>query len=103
MFLMIILSSLSAAEIEDKIYINENQLSHDYDRFYILVGDNVWIETNALNRDEFGLFTFSANVASIENSPINAEYVKKWRCPHCNKHWPLGTACQNLDCPSRYK
>jgi hypothetical protein len=99
---LVFLSPLSAMKFDDKMYLNEDEVKTSYDRFHIHIGENVWIETNALNRDQFGLFTFNSNIASIENSPLNAEYVKKWRCPHCNKYWPIGIRCQNTDCPSKY-
>lgn len=101
---LIFLSTASALELEDKMYINENQLKSSYDRFHIHLGENVWIETTALNRDEQGLFTFETNIITEANSKsFNDEYVKKWQCPYCHKFWPYGSACQNTGCPSRFK
>lgn len=100
--LSLLLSSF-AIGVEDKIYLNEDDVKATYDRFYIHQGDNIWLETNALHRDSSGLFTFQTNLTTQSSKGLNAEYVKKWRCPYCNRYWPIGQACQNPDCPSKYK
>lgn len=97
------LATISATNNDEKIYIDDTEVNSTFDHFQIHTGNNVWIETNSLYRDEFGLFTFHTNISSMQNSTSpNAEYVKKWKCPYCYKYWPIGTKCQNSDCPSKY-
>lgn len=43
---------------------------------------------------ESGIFTYNDK---------NVEYQKTWKCPYCYQLWPVGTACQNKHCPSKYK
>lgn len=95
---LLLLTSLSA--IDNKIYIDEEELKSSQDAFYIHLGNNVWLETNTLHRDGTGLYTFNTSITS-SNSP-RTEYVKKWRCPYCHHYWPIGQKCQNSDCPSKY-
>ncbi len=85
---------------EDRVYINSEDLSMDHDAFRIHIGHNIWIETSALQRDKTGLFTFEGNI--LRNSYEEA-YQKTWKCPYCYNFWPVGTPCQNPDCPSKYK
>ena len=83
----------------DRIYIDCDELDSSEDRFRIHMGQNIWMETSTIHRDTTGVYTFESN---IERSPTS-EYVKTWKCPYCFRFWPLGTACQNRECPSKYQ
>src|SRR5688500_8893152 len=86
--LLLLASAVNA--LEDKIYINDEDIKATYDKFYIHQGDNIWLETNSLHRDSSGLFTLQTNLSILQNKGPNVEYVKKWRCPYCNHYWPIG-------------
>ena len=98
MTMMICAFSLSASE---KIYIDDDQLEHKHDCFHIHQGHNVWLETKTVHRDSTGLFAFETSLLRSKN--LTSEYKKTWKCPYCYRYWPIGTACQNNDCPSRFK
>ena len=99
---LIAISNISFAS--EKIYINEDDLDHKHESFHIHMGHNVWIETDTIHRDDSGLYTFENRlVRSKSLNGVKTEYKKKWKCPYCYIYWPLGTACQNEDCPSKYK
>ena len=87
---------------ESRMYIDSNELDMSHDKFHIHLGHNVWIETNAMSRDESGLYTLESNILNKSNSP-RADQQRTWKCPYCYYYWPIGTACQNASCPSRYK
>ena len=96
---LFILSNVNAT---DKMYIDKNDLDDSQDTFHIHIGENVWIETNTVHRDTSGLYTFEKDVKrDLREKSI--EYKKKWKCPYCSMYWPIGTACQNKECPSKYK
>lgn len=87
--------SLGAIE---KMYINIDDLDTTNHSFKIHVGKNRWIQTNAIHTDSRGVYTFESDVRSID-----CAWVKEWRCPYCNQYWPIGTACQDSECPSKYR
>ena len=95
---LLIFGSLSA---DSKMYINEEDLDQRESSFKIHTGGNVWIETNVLYRDSSGLYTFESRI--LRDKEYRDDYQKRWKCPYCYQYWPIGTACQNKDCPSRYK
>jgi hypothetical protein len=92
------ISSISASE---KIYIDDDSLEHKQDCFHIHQGHNLWLETRTVHRDSRGLFTFEGSL--LRSKSLKSEYKKTWKCPYCYQYWPIGTACQNQDCPSKYK
>lgn len=96
--------SLSAIEISEKMYINDDEFSTktEGDAFHIHIGNNVWLVTNTVHRDSTGLFAYECNL-SRSMSGVKLEYVKQWKCPYCYHYWPIGQACGNKDCPSKYK
>lgn len=94
-----ILGCMFPLDASEKMYIDENELSMKGDAFHIHIGHNIWLVTNSVHRDCTGLYAFKRNLVS----DMHMEYEKKWRCPYCYHYWPLGTACQNRDCPSKYK
>jgi len=85
----------------EKIYIDDDQLDHKHDAFHIHQGNNVWLETSTVHRDKTGMYTFDSHI--LRSKKLSSEYFKRWKCPYCYMYWPLGTACQNPDCPSKYK
>lgn len=99
---LMMLSSVSAINASEKMYINDEDLDYKQDSFRIHTGHNVWIETDTIHRDESGLYTFEDRIVRSKVG-VKSEYKKKWKCPYCYQYWPIGTACQNEDCPSRYK
>lgn len=83
----------------DKIYIQEGSFRCDDNHYYIHEEDNTWIESNSLNRDITGYYIHPHNISTSTSGQVQ----KKWKCPYCYRYWPMGTACQNPDCPSKYK
>ncbi len=86
----------------DKVYIDEDDLTTKSDSFHIHIGDNVWIETNTVHRDHTGLFTYECSIVKSLKG-FSTGYEKKWKCPYCYQYWPIGKKCQNEYCPSKYK
>lgn len=93
-------STLNAAE---KIYIDQDEFKHGEDAFYIHLGNNVWVHTDCVHRDATGLFTYECSMAKTLMPGMQCAYQKTWKCPYCYSYWPIGTPCQNADCPSKYK
>lgn len=96
---ILITGTCQALSALEKIYIDSHGLVSDEDAFHIHVGNNTWLETSCVRMDASGLYTFEYEIVRDEN---RIEYVKKWKCPYCNMYWPVRTACQNPECPSRY-
>lgn len=84
----------------DRIYFDAEEVPMGEDAFHIQVGQFEWIATTTVHRDMTGFFTFASDVI---RDPVSMAYEKKWKCPYCNNYWPIGTPCQNRDCPSKYK
>lgn len=99
--LLLICGSCNAAELPEKIYINEDEFKSEQNSFYVHLGHNEWISTNCVHRDETGLFTYDCHVAKTIRGR-ECSYQKTWKCPYCYQHWPIGTPCQNKYCPSKY-
>ena len=98
------LCSLEKYGDSDKLYIDEEEMKSNTDAFYIHLGHNVWVHTNSVNKDKKGLYTYRASIArSMNIKGVQCAYERTWKCPYCFNHWPIGTPCQNKDCPSRYK
>jgi len=81
----------------ERMYIDEEELDMTGDCFHIHVGNNEWIQTKSIHRDQRGLYTYESSIKGQE-----AGYEKHWKCPYCYAHWPMHTKCQNPDCPSKY-
>lgn len=88
---------MGALTASEKVYVNHDDLRFTEETIQFPIGDNVWLQTNALHRDSSGLYTFETDIART-----SAGYQKSWRCPYCNKYWPIGQKCQNPECPSKY-
>jgi hypothetical protein len=88
---------------DDKIYIDETEMNATEDAFYIHTGENIWISTSSICKDSHGTFTYQSSIACTESPSKSAEYQKTWKCPYCYQYWPVGSPCQNKNCPSRYK
>ncbi len=95
----------SALQIKDRFYIDDETFKIDTkgDEFYIHVGNNVWLVTHTINRDASGLFAYETNLSRFMGSNHQMEYENKWKCPYCYLYWPIGKACGNPECPSKYK
>ncbi len=97
-------SGLSAAYVSDysdpthqtKLYFNSNDLEISDNVIHIQLANNL-VETNVIRTDEQGLYFFENDIIRV-----TAGYVKKWKCPYCNRYWPVGEPCQNAECPSKY-
>jgi hypothetical protein len=100
--LAIALTTSCSLNAEDRIYLNGDDIDHRQDCFRIHVGHNVWLETETVHRDESGLYTFEHSLSKSAKGAIGG-YKKSWKCPYCFHYWPIGTACQNKECPSKYK
>src|SRR5690349_12115265 len=85
-----------------KIYIDEDEFSNKGDSFHIHIGNNVWLCTNTVHRDETGMYTFENHLARSMTGPKDG-YERKWKCPYCYSYWPIGKPCGNPDCPSKYR
>lgn len=100
----VLVSIVSSIEASEKVYIDSKELNIHQNLFRMHVGNNVWLETNTVHRDDTGLYTFESDINTfLNNQTRKAEYIKKWKCPYCYTYWPMGSACQNKDCPSKYK
>jgi len=89
--------SLSASE---RIYIDESEFDKRDCEYRIHTGNNIWLETKTVHMNTTGLFTYERDLIKDK---LKTEYQKMWKCPYCFHYWPIGTACQNKDCPSKYK
>ncbi len=87
-----------------KMYISEEDIQPGVydDLFHIHAGENQWYATTIIIEDETGMYTGTSSIVRDSRSPENV-YEKKWKCPYCYHYWPIGTPCQNPDCPSKYK
>jgi hypothetical protein len=93
--------SISSINASEKIYIDDDTLEHKHDCFHIHQGHNIWLETKTVHRDGTGMFIFESSL--LRSKSLASEYQKTWKCPYCFMYWPLGTACQNKECPSKYR
>ncbi len=86
---------------EDRLYIDSSELNMQDDRFRIHMGNNTWIETTSVVRDDTGLYTLESNIVkAIKDSKVT--YHNAWKCPYCFNWWPMGKGCQNPQCPSKF-
>ncbi len=111
MFIMLCMTcftGLNAADfnLQDKMYIDPESFNVNTsgDEFYVHIGENIWLVTHTINRDEFGVFAYEHNLRKSTNGPgSEMSFEKKWRCPYCHRYWPIGKPCGNDECPSKYK
>lgn len=100
----VFLSSWCHVHASERMYIDIDNLDYSKDYFHIQVGNNVWIQTDTVHRDETGLYTYESNIArTMLSKGLTAEYQKTWKCPYCYNYWPVGKPCGNSDCPSKYQ
>lgn len=87
------------------MYIDEESFKANTkgDEFYIHMGNNTWLVTHTINRDASGIFAYENNLSKSIGPGYKTEYERKWKCPYCYHYWPMGKACANPDCPSKYK
>ena len=83
---------------DKKIYIDSSELETNERIFRIHLGGNVWQSVHTIHTDESGMFVYEKD--TLESPQM---YEKTWKCPYCNKFWPIGKPCQNPECPSKYK
>lgn len=101
--LAFVFSSFSFLEATEKFYIDEKELCFEKDTFHIHIGENVWIQTNTLHKDETGTFVYDYDLLKILDQETEMlEYQKTWKCPYCYNYWPLRISCQKIDCSSKY-
>jgi len=84
-----------------KMYIDPINLDSSDCAFRVHMGGNEWIETNCIHRDETGFYSLTEDL--IHRKDCRSNYEKTWKCPYCYQFWPIGKACQNKDCPSKYR
>lgn len=101
---LMLLGVFSALHASEKIYIDDEEFKADAkgDAFHIHMGNNVWFVTNTVHRDARGLFTMESSLTRSVSCP-KMGYERRWKCPYCYNFWPIGTPCQNPDCPSKYR
>ncbi len=104
LLLVFFFSSLFSTE---KKYIDSEELDTQSCGIYLHTGQNIWLETRCIHSDKRGLFTFESDIVRLDmnNKGISSfgAYTQQWKCPYCYNYWPIGTACQNAQCPSKYK
>ena len=64
------------------------------------IGNNIWMYDGIDNGLE--LQSPQCSVYQSDYQPMEFGDEKTWKCPYCHHYWPVGTACQNESCPSRY-
>lgn len=98
-----VFASMSAIHTSDKrVYLDMQDMDMTDHRFHIHVGDNEWVETDALFCDPIGIYTLESNI--IQGADFwGTSYEQTWQCPYCHYVWPKNVSCQNKDCPSKYK
>ena len=89
--------------LEDRIYIDEQEMTAMDDAFFIHMGDNTWIQTGAICKDKQGTYIYRSAIVCSENQRNVTDYEKTWKCPYCYRYYPVGKPCDNKDCPSRYR
>lgn len=103
-FLMLSFLAVLSVGASERVYIDDDDLSVKSDSFYVHLGNNVWINTSSLYRDETGLFTYECSINGFpKKNQLGFGYEKTWKCPYCYNYWPIGKPCGNKDCPSRYR
>ena len=101
--------SAESTSFDERIYIDDEEFCCEQDCFWIHEGNNVWVRTDTVHRDHTGLFTHECSIARFVDKttpkPIHQKptYEKSWKCPYCYTYWPIGKACENANCPSKYK
>ena len=93
--LMMCFGALGASE---KLYIDIDELVSVDQGFHIHEGQNVWVSSTVIRSEPRGFYVYESDLLT---SPQG--YEKMWRCPYCNNYWPMGKACGNPNCPSRFK
>lgn len=83
----------------ERVYFDPDDFPMGEETFHIHTGGNEWIQTSTVHRDVTGFFTYTADIYCI---PGSLAYQKQWKCPYCNRYWPIGQPCGNAECPSRY-
>jgi hypothetical protein len=96
------LALLSFINAEDKFYIDYESLNTSQDAFHIHLGHNIWVQTNAVYKDDQGFYALESSLSRAIGK-YNNEIERKWKCPYCYHYWPIGRPCGNKDCPSRFK
>jgi hypothetical protein len=100
LLLFVAISSLSYAS-NSRIYIDSEDLDDSKNAFHIHTGHNEWLQTNTVHRDQTGLYTLESDICTI--SDMQSIYKQQWKCPYCYTYYDVGVACNNKDCPSKYK
>lgn len=88
---------------DEKIYIDETEMTATEEAFYLHQGDNIWFCTHTVHKDKMGTYTHRSAISCTDGSNIVTDYQKTWKCPYCYRYYPVGKPCDNKDCPSRYK
>lgn len=91
--------SLSAVHASDfatvdqaKLYFDSTDLVISDNIIYVYLEGNL-IETSVIRADQQGLYVFESDITDCSlGGP------KEWKCPYCNRWWPMGQKCQNKDC-----
>lgn len=105
-FFLLFICGFSSLLASNRIYFDVREMCHDdgipkdESGFHIHVGGNIWLETDEIHKDATGFFTYTTSVQMMSGSQ---EYRRTWQCPYCHRHWEIGQACQNPDCPSKYR
>jgi|SRR5271157_2678287 len=96
-----VITSLAA---DERIYVDDYQLSTQEDFYHIHIGNNIWIKTQIVHKDIIGLYALESDVFHMyESGSQKMAYERTWKCPYCHHHWAIGQPCQNPLCPSRYR
>jgi len=89
---------------EEEFYIDDDEIASNTvgDAFHIHIGNNIWLISDFDPRNANNLFTNKCNV-NQSNNLSKVAYERKWKCPYCHGYWPIGKACQDPNCPSKYR
>ena len=99
--LLVLMATSSICCASPRMYIDNDDLDTSKNSFHIHTGRNEWLQTNTVHRDRSGLYTNESDILTVND--LEAIYKQQWKCPYCYTYYDIGVACNNKECPSKYK
>ena len=101
LFLTLAFLSATLCQASNKIYIDHEDLDVSKECFHIHTGKNEWLSTKTMHRDASGMFAMQEEIIHVDD--LSGEYEQTWKCPYCHNYYKIGNACNNANCPSKYR